>query len=70
MAEAARKAYTDAVTCLQSLPARTPSDLVPGAKSRYDDFVAAHMNQTLTIHYTVGFDGIDYPQSSSILMIA
>ncbi|KAI0146499.1 hypothetical protein BJ166DRAFT_502310 [Pestalotiopsis sp. NC0098] len=55
MAEADRKAYTDAVTCLQSLPAQTPSDLVPGAKSRYDDFVAAHMNQTLTIHYTGNF---------------
>lgn len=69
MAEADRKAYTDAVTCLQSLPAQTPSDLVPGAKSRYDDFVAVHMNQTLTIHYTVSNDDVDYPQSPSILMI-
>lgn len=53
MSEADRKNYTDAVTCLQNLPANTPSDLVPGAKSRYDDFVAAHINQTLTIHETV-----------------
>lgn len=28
-------------------------DLVPGARSRYDDLVATHINQTLTIHATV-----------------
>ncbi|KAI1870365.1 uncharacterized protein JN550_005293 [Neoarthrinium moseri] len=53
--EAERKAYTDAVLCLQSLPANTPSDLVPGAKTRYDDFVAVHLNKTLTIHWTGNF---------------
>lgn len=45
--------YIDAVLCLQNKPSRTPSDLVPGAKSRYDDFVATHINQTMQIHYTV-----------------
>ena len=50
-----RKAYTDAVLCLQSKPARTPSSLVPGAKSRYDDFVATHINQTGYIHYSGTF---------------
>ncbi|KAI1136430.1 Di-copper centre-containing protein [Hypoxylon sp. FL0543] len=50
-----RKAYTDAVLCLQSLPAKTPTSLVPGARSRYDDFVATHINQTLNIHYTGTF---------------
>lgn len=45
--------YIDAVLCLQSTPSRTPADLVPGARSRYDDFVATHINQTLQIHYTV-----------------
>ncbi|KAK9412979.1 putative Tyrosinase copper-binding domain-containing protein [Seiridium unicorne] len=55
MNETDRKAYTDAVLCLQTLPANTPSDLVPGAKTRYDDFVAAHINQTLTIHETGNF---------------
>ncbi|KAH6647763.1 hypothetical protein BKA67DRAFT_594678 [Truncatella angustata] len=50
-----RKAYTDAVICLQSLPAKTPIKLVPGVRSRYDDFLAAHINQTLAIHYTGNF---------------
>ncbi|KAH8666468.1 hypothetical protein BX600DRAFT_497278 [Xylariales sp. PMI_506] len=50
-----RKAYTDAVLCLQKLPAKTPTSLVPGVRSRYDDFVATHINQTLTIHYTGNF---------------
>ncbi|KAI1763534.1 Di-copper centre-containing protein [Hypoxylon sp. FL1150] len=50
-----RKAYTDAVLCLQSLPAKTPASLVPGAKSRYDDFVATHINQTAYIHYSGTF---------------
>lgn len=50
-----RKAYTDAVLCLQSKPARTPSSLAPGAKSRFDDFVATHINQTNYIHYTGTF---------------
>ncbi|KAI1440183.1 Di-copper centre-containing protein [Annulohypoxylon stygium] len=50
-----RKSYTDAVLCLQKLPAKTPGSLVPGAKSRYDDFVATHINQTLRIHYSGTF---------------
>ncbi|KAJ5984191.1 tyrosinase [Penicillium waksmanii] len=28
------------------------NSLAPGTKSRYDDFVATHINQTLIIHYT------------------
>jgi hypothetical protein len=53
MSESDRKGYTDAVLCLQSLSPNTPAALVPGARSRYDDFVATHMNQTLSIHETV-----------------
>lgn len=48
-----KKAYINSVLCLQRLPARTPSDLAAGAKTRYDDFVATHINQTLLIHRTV-----------------
>lgn len=33
-------AYSNAVLCLQNKTANTPSALVPGAKTRYDDFVA------------------------------
>ncbi|KAK6209976.1 hypothetical protein QIS74_11560 [Colletotrichum tabaci] len=47
--------YVKAVQCLQSKPARSPSDIVPGAKSRFDDFVATHINQTFTIHFTGTF---------------
>jgi tyrosinase len=52
-----RKAYTDAVLCLQAKQSKTPSSLVPGAKSRFDDWVATHVNQTTTIHYTGTFLG-------------
>lgn len=45
-------AYTDAVKCLMSKPSIT-GDSAPGAKSRFDDFVAVHINQTLSIHVTV-----------------
>ena len=52
-----RKAYTDAVLCLQSKPARTPASIMPGAKTRFDDYVGTHINQTLFIHYTGTFLG-------------
>ncbi|KAK3682836.1 hypothetical protein B0T22DRAFT_445004 [Podospora appendiculata] len=52
-----RRKYIAAVKCLQSKPARYPASLVPGAKSRFDDFVAVHINQTQTIHYTGNFLG-------------
>lgn len=48
-----KKAYINSVLCLQDLPSQTPNELAPGTKSRYDDFVATHINQTLIIHYTV-----------------
>ncbi|KDN66925.1 hypothetical protein CSUB01_10449 [Colletotrichum sublineola] len=50
-----RKAYTDAVRCLQAKPNRTPSSLMPGARSRFDDWISVHINQTKTIHYTGTF---------------
>lgn len=48
-----KKAYINSVLCLRDLPSITPPDLAPGAKSRYDDFVVTHINQTQIIHYTV-----------------
>jgi tyrosinase len=42
-----RRIYIKAVICLQALPSCTPSYLAPGAKTRYDDLVATHINQTL-----------------------
>lgn len=50
-----RKSYTSAVNCLMALPSKLDPTVVPGAKSRYDDFVAQHINQTLTIHGTGSF---------------
>ncbi|KNG49834.1 Di-copper centre-containing protein [Stemphylium lycopersici] len=52
-----RKAYTDAVLCLQAKKAKTPASLIPGAKSRFDDFVGTHINQTNNIHFTGTFLG-------------
>ena len=37
------------------MPSKNNATAVPGAKSRYDDFVAVHINQTLTIHSTANF---------------
>ncbi|MCJ1387631.1 hypothetical protein MMC18_000474 [Xylographa bjoerkii] len=50
-----KTAFTDAVLCLMEKPSISPKSEVPGARSRYDDFVATHINQTLTIHGTANF---------------
>ncbi|KAK0704646.1 hypothetical protein B0H67DRAFT_557408 [Lasiosphaeris hirsuta] len=50
-----RIAYTDAVKCLMAKPSILDPVEVPGAKSRYDDFVAIHINQTFSIHATANF---------------
>ncbi|KAH9907265.1 Di-copper centre-containing protein [Xylariomycetidae sp. FL2044] len=50
-----RVAYTDAVLCLMSTPSIYNSTEVPGAKTRYDDFVVPHMNLTKVIHQTANF---------------
>jgi tyrosinase len=55
LSKAQRKNYIEAVQCLQEKPARTPSAVASGAKTRFDDFVATHINQTTTIHYTANF---------------
>ncbi|KAH8684847.1 hypothetical protein BGZ60DRAFT_366208 [Tricladium varicosporioides] len=53
-----RRAYTNAVLCLMGKPSRLAAldpSLAPGAKSRYDDFVAVHVNNTFSIHATANF---------------
>ncbi|KAL2165018.1 hypothetical protein VTH06DRAFT_314 [Thermothelomyces fergusii] len=52
LSKAERLAYVNAVKCLQSKPARTPASVAPGARSRFDDFVVTHIQQTLDIHYS------------------
>jgi tyrosinase len=55
LSKSQRKDYIKAVQCLQEKPARTPATVASGAKTRFDDFVATHINQTTTIHYTANF---------------
>ncbi|TKA30059.1 hypothetical protein B0A50_02778 [Salinomyces thailandicus] len=57
--EATRKSFTDAVTCLSTMEpthmkAEEASDY-PGVKSRFDEFVATHINYTMNIHDTADF---------------
>ncbi|KAF9691299.1 hypothetical protein EKO04_010796 [Ascochyta lentis] len=52
-----RKSYIDAVLCLQKKKTKTPASLLPGARSRFDDWVGTHINQTNKIHYTGPFLG-------------
>ncbi|KAF2736727.1 Di-copper centre-containing protein [Polyplosphaeria fusca] len=50
-----RDSYVKAVLCLMSKPSKLSASQAPGAKNRYDDFVAVHLQQTLTIHLTANF---------------
>ncbi|KAF2861677.1 Di-copper centre-containing protein [Piedraia hortae CBS 480.64] len=54
-----RKSFTDAVACLQRMAPRRMKDSekssYPGVKSRYDEYVATHINYTLNIHDTANF---------------
>lgn len=54
LSKSERKQYIDAVLCLSKKPPITPLSEFPGVRSRYDDFVATHINQTGEIHNTVG----------------
>ncbi|KAL2134581.1 hypothetical protein VTI74DRAFT_11403 [Chaetomium olivicolor] len=49
---AEKKAYIAAMLCIMQKPSKLDPSKFPGAKSRYDDFVVVHMNQTLSIHGT------------------
>lgn len=44
--------YIEAIQCLQSLPPRTPANVSSGARSRFDDFIVVHIQQTLEIHFS------------------
>lgn len=55
LTSAERKSYTNAVLCLQNKTGLTPRSFAPGARTRYDDWVATHINQTDNIHYTGNF---------------
>jgi tyrosinase len=42
--------YINSIKCLQSKPAMTPTEAAPGVRTRYDDFTAVHVNNTVRIH--------------------
>lgn len=50
-----KKAYIAAMLCLMGKPSKLDQARFPGAKTRYDDFVVVHINQTMSIHGTVGY---------------
>ncbi|GKZ67630.1 hypothetical protein AnigIFM50267_002115 [Aspergillus niger] len=54
----ARKEFTDAITCMQSRPTNISAEekeTFQGVKTRYDEFVATHINLTEHIHVTADF---------------
>lgn len=48
-----RKSYTEAVLCLRAVKPALYRNEVRGARSRFDDFHAVHINQTFIIHANV-----------------
>ncbi|TDZ16208.1 Tyrosinase-like protein orsC [Colletotrichum orbiculare MAFF 240422] len=57
LSETERKEYIRAVKCLLSSPSKTDPTLNTGARVRYDDFAAQHINQTMSVHVTGNFLG-------------
>ncbi|KAL2256431.1 hypothetical protein VTK26DRAFT_1693 [Humicola hyalothermophila] len=55
LSAAERREYIDAMLCIMEKPSKLDPTQFPGAKSRYDDFVVVHMNQTMNIHGTGSF---------------
>lgn len=50
MAKSERKNYINAVKCLVKNPPKSDKKVVPGARSRFDDFLASHIQQAYNIH--------------------
>ena len=51
-----RRSYIKAVRCLMNRPSQyRDHDLYPGAQTRFDDFVAQHINITFIHHGTFSF---------------
>lgn len=50
-----RKSFTDAIMCLKQTPTSVDGNAYPGVKSRYDEYVATHINMTMNIHVTADF---------------
>ncbi|RYP05512.1 hypothetical protein DL764_003772 [Monosporascus ibericus] len=55
LSDAEREDYIAAVQCLQSKPSLFEEGVAPGAKSRFDDFVAVHISMTDDVHFVSQF---------------
>ncbi|KAL8951513.1 MAG: hypothetical protein Q9222_002516 [Ikaeria aurantiellina] len=47
-----RREYIQAVQCIRQKPARSSNTTVPGARTRYDDWLATHIINTLQVHFS------------------
>ncbi|KAK0671515.1 Grixazone synthase [Cercophora samala] len=50
LTSAERKDYLNANLCLASKPGITPQSVIPGTRSRFDDFVSSHIQLTGNVH--------------------
>ncbi|RYP61939.1 hypothetical protein DL771_009946 [Monosporascus sp. 5C6A] len=55
LSDAEREDYISAVQCLQSKPSLLEEGVAPGAKSRFDDYVAVHISMTDDVHFVSKF---------------
>lgn len=55
MTQPERKNYLEAVQCMFTKPSTVSASWAAGARVRYDDFAAIHINKTLGIHGTGNF---------------
>ena len=49
-----RTDFINATLCLMKIPGKAPKDQFPGAKTRFDDFMAYHMTNAGSLHDTLG----------------
>ncbi|CAK3791077.1 Di-copper centre-containing [Lecanosticta acicola] len=52
LSEDEKKAYLEALKCMQTLPSKTNATLAPGARNRVDDFAAAHVVNLQRVHFS------------------
>ena len=53
--------FINATLCLMNAPSKAPKDQFPGARTRYDDFMAYHLTNAGSLHDTIGL----FPPTSS-----
>jgi tyrosinase len=53
---AEKKSYIRSVRCMTEARAITPLHLAPGVRTRFDDFVAVHINQSYHVHRDVSLN--------------